>query len=98
MVAVTHDDLAVCDDCAHLIANGELGDGDETRAALHVDRMAAVWDDQPRGVLGLVLACQSDPETGECPGDDRCADFATGTCDGCGTGLAGARHTAAYIA
>jgi hypothetical protein len=51
MATVTHDDLAVCVDCAMLIANGEGTDE-------HADAVAARWP----GMNTLVLACPEDCE------------------------------------
>jgi hypothetical protein len=86
MATVTHDDLSVCDDCAMMLANGELGMGDESADRAHAERIAAEW----AGVPGtLVLACGD---------DDGCDGFHTAPCDGCGSTLAGSRHAAAVIA
>lgn len=82
MAEITHDDLSVCDDCAQILANGEINDGtDRGEEVAHA--IAILW---PVGTL--VLAC----------GEDCCDSFSWGQCDGCGTILGGGRHPAVAFA
>jgi hypothetical protein len=87
MATVTHDDLSVCTDCAAILANGTLGMCDDEMDARHARRMAERWQGTPGH---LVPTCGDD--------DEACDGFHTGTCDGCGSTLAGSRHRAAVIA
>jgi hypothetical protein len=74
--------VAVCQDCAMMLANGELGQGDDTADRIHAERIAKRWS-----VGELVLDC----------GEDCEGWFSWTECDGCGSTLGGDRHPAAYI-
>jgi hypothetical protein len=80
------EDLSVCLDCAGMIANGELGTGDENADREHAEKMVAVWGEGTDGVLGLVL--NSDDE----------GHFSWRRCDGCGSSLGGDRIGAVHMA
>ncbi len=81
----TIDDLAVCVDCAMLIANGEVTDGEGNDiTAEHAERMREVWGDD---AVHLVLTCPQN-----CDGW-----FFWSRCDGCGSALGGDRHPAAAL-
>jgi hypothetical protein len=68
-----------------MIANGELGQGDEQAEQEHTDRMAEQW----AGIPGtLVLS----------GGEDEELWFSWSSCDGCGTDLGGDRLSAARLA
>ena len=79
---ITHDDLAVCIDCAMILANGELGLGDDAADAAHAALISAQWPDG-----GLVLSCPDDCEE----------SFSWSRCDGCGSALGGGRHSAVVL-
>lgn len=74
-------DLSVCQDCAMIGANGELGQGDEDAERAHVERMSAVLGDDLRHI---VIGEQTD-------------DFATSPCGACGDTLAGERFSACLL-
>lgn len=79
MARVTHE-LSVCIDCLFLKANGETTE-DPDRTPLGE---VAGWD--------LAVACtdgQEDSHSEEC----LCDAFSGRRCDGCGSTLAGSRHT-----
>lgn len=73
--------LDLCSDCASMVANGELGYGDENAEAAHYRAMKAQgwW---PQYVLVV---------TGEG------ADFSNSWCDGCGASDGGSRTEGAAI-
>lgn len=80
-------DVEICDDCLHLVANGEvMGPEGENLT----DDIAARIDER-WGELAphLVPACEN------C--DEECG-FSWSDCDGCGSPLGGTRHRAAVIA
>lgn len=87
MATVIADGLLVCVDCAMMCANGELGQGDAAAEAAHAAQMVAQWGEH---TAGLVLACE--------PDEEGCDTYSTRRCDGCGSGLAGARCAAAVLA
>ncbi len=72
--------VAVCVDCVHVLANGELPDDSAWSADDHADAMDAT---QP-GASDFTLACGE-----ECEGW-----FSWASCDGCGSTLGGERHPA----
>jgi hypothetical protein len=84
MAVITHDNLSVCTDCTMMIANGELGQGDEAAEAVHVAAMVTLWGEGSAGVMSLVLNCDDDCE----------GHFSWQRCDGCGSTLGGDRHPA----
>lgn len=87
MATITHDDLAVCDDCAQILANGEFdGECEHGDATAHADAMTEIWGEGAAGILRMVLACGEDEE--------ECDSFSRRGCDGCGSSLAGGRHAA----
>lgn len=78
--AVDHFDLDVCDDCAQVIANGEINDGTD-RGKDVADAQVRVWG---LDAVHLVLAC----------GENCSESFSWAPCDGCGSTLGGNRHPA----
>jgi hypothetical protein len=70
------DNLSVCVDCAMILANGELGQGDEAAEREHGARMAEQWPDPWVLVLDI---------------NDDDAHFSWQDCDGCGSRLGGDR-------
>ena len=81
---IKYDELAVCVDCAMLIANGEVQDNGHDVTAEHAAKVGAQWGDDTRN---LVLSCPD-----ECEGW-----FSSSSCDGCGSTLGGERHPAAVL-
>lgn len=83
MATITHDNLMVCQDCTLIIANGDMGgvECEHGNDKMHALAMVAQWDDLTNG---LVL-------------DHDEVDFSTRPCDGCGSRLAGYRHSAVVI-
>lgn len=77
---VDHFDLEVCDDCAQVIANGEINDGTDRDKEV-ADAQVRVWGSD---AVHLVLAC----------GEDCSESFSWAPCDGCGSTLGGNRHPA----
>lgn len=67
-------ELDVCHDCACLIANGEVGDQEETEA-----QAAAIESHYGPNWGRIVLACD----------EDECDRVAVGPCDTCGQGESG---------
>lgn len=86
---IKYDDLLVCDDCAQILANGDLGgtDCEHGNAETHMAVMFTHWGEMTQA---MVLACDEE-------GRGSCRDFSIVPCDGCGSALAGARHPAAVL-
>lgn len=75
-------EIAICDDCLFLIANGEVTDGEGNDITeQHAAKVSAIWGD------GYVLAM----------GDGE-PFFSYSDCDGCGDKLGGCRHNATALA
>ena len=81
---VAVDGLNVCDDCASLVANGEVTGQEAARdiTDAHAAKMVAKWGDQLRH---MVLAGDSESSESEYE------------CDGCGSTAWGSRHPAAIL-
>jgi len=72
-------DLEVCTDCAMILANGELGQGDAMADERHAALIAAEWPEHD-----LVLS----------GGEHDEPFFSRSQCDGCGSRLGGDREVA----
>jgi len=86
MTAILYDNLMVCDECALVIANGEIDDGTD-RGQQIADAQVEQWGEL---AIGLTLACGDD--------EDECDYFSWRRCDGCGSTLGGGRHKAVVFA
>ena len=86
MSTIIADDLWVCTDCAMMIANGELGQGDWDAEVAHCQRMNEHLSERlaDHGYGSWVLG-------------DEGLDFSSCRCDGCGSNLAGYRNSAAVL-
>lgn len=82
MDKIIADNLSVCSDCVHIIANGEITDGREDEGQSVAEAQVSLWGDD---AIGLALT-----------GED--AGFSWSACDGCGSTLAGDRHEAVCFA
>ena len=79
--------LRICVDCLMMLANGELGQGDEAAETAHVDAMSRLWGP----MVDISLGCVDE----DCPDDgDECGPLSryglgpVMTCPKCGRPLA----------
>lgn len=90
MSTIIANDLWVCTDCAMMLANGELGQGDRNAEIAHAQRMneeLAGWLQEGGPYVQMVLSGEEDD-------DSR---FSWSRCDGCGSTLGGDRERAAVL-
>ena len=85
-------DIEVCADCLAMIANGELGQGDDQAEREHGDRMDAYLSADAMVTLGRVASADYDPDDNNEERDE--VEFSWHRCDSCGSTLGGYRHLA----
>ena len=78
--------LRICVDCLMMLANGELGQGDEAAETAHVDAMSRLWGP----MVDISLGCVDE----DCPDDGDECGFSWSACDSCGSALGGGRYHA----
>lgn len=96
-VIVIAERLWVCQDCTMLIANAELGQGDEAAEIAHAERMVAhIRANFDAKAIDMVLDSCTEHEPDR---DCSCAHtgFYDRRCDACGDILAGYRHRAVIL-
>lgn len=81
MASISIDSLAVCEDCAQIIANGEISAYEDNGAAVAAAQVAQ-WGEH---AAHLVL------------GDLEGSWFSWESCEGCGSTLGGERHSACIL-
>lgn len=83
------DHLSLCPDCAGIIANGTVGNGDDDEDERQGQLIEAMWG---ADATRLIVDCDQDED-----GNETCPAFSSTPCDGCGSHLADSRHLGALI-
>lgn len=90
MTTVPTATLRICYDCLAILANGELGQGDDAADAAHIAAMNAHWGEGEITLGCLDIECEDDGE--EC-------GFSWQSCPVCGSTLGGDRfHATGWVA